>query len=117
VEADTNTNRTADGSDLTGYIQVGKGKNSVAVNPNNGTMAGVCLSVAKDARKMSVFSVMSKAERFKVQSSWYELDGTVLKWCSGSKERDPADLKPLVPMAKYIHSTINSFHILYSFDL
>ena len=43
-----------DSNDLTGYFQVGKGKNAIAVNPNNGTMAGVCYVIAKDTRKFTI---------------------------------------------------------------
>ena len=57
--ADNNTN------DLTGYFQVGKGKNTIAVNPNNGTMAGVCYVIAKDTRKFTIHvPLMTKGEYY-----------------------------------------------------
>ena len=89
----------ASGADLSGYIQVGKGKNSIGVNPNDGTMAGVCITIVKEQKKFTVFK---SGDKSKLQANWFELDGTSLKMCAGSKEREPNDFKTVISMANVV---------------
>lgn len=89
----------ATGADLSGYIQVGKGKNMIGVNPNEGTMAGVCITIVKEQKKFTVFKSGNKT---KLQANWFELDGTSLKMCADSKEREPSDFKTVISMASVV---------------
>ena len=51
------------------YLYMYIGKHAVAVNPNEGTMAGVCITLQKDTGKFSLFGGGSKG--VKVVPLWY----------------------------------------------